>query len=42
MTLPTAVAAPVDDGMMWPAAARPPRQSFYDVPSTVFCEAVVE
>src|SRR5574344_2934853 len=42
ITLPTALAAPVEDGMMLPAAARPPRQSFIDGPSTVFCVAVVE
>ena len=29
-------------GMMLPAAARPPRQSFMDGPSTVFWVAVVE
>ena len=28
--------------MMFPAAARPPRQSFLEVPLTVFWEAVVE
>ena len=28
--------------MMFPAAARPPRQSFLEVPSTVFWDAVVE
>ena len=42
MTLPTALAAPVDDGMMLLPTARPPRQSFFDGPSTVFCVAVVE
>ena len=41
MTLPTAFAAPVEDGMMLPAAALPPRQSFLDGPSTVFWVAVV-
>src|SRR3974377_561310 len=41
MTLPTAFAAPVLDGIMFAAAARPPRQSFFDGPSTVFCVAVV-
>ena len=42
MTLPTALAAPVEDGMMLPAAARPPRKSFLPPgPSTVFCVAVV-
>ena len=39
-TSPTALAAPVVDGMMLIAAARPPRQSFFDGPSTVFCVAV--
>ena len=42
MTLPTALAAPVELGMMLPEAARPPRQSFRDTPSTVFWVAVVE
>merc|ERR1711877_11117 len=41
-TSPTALAAPVADGMMLHAAARPPRQSFADTPSTVFCVAVYE
>merc|ERR1711879_1021532 len=41
MTLATALAAPVDEGMMLPEAARPPRQSFFDAPSTVGCEAVM-
>ena len=41
MTLPTAFAAPVDDGMMLPLAPRPPRQSFLLGPSTVFWVAVV-
>ena len=40
-TLPTALAAPVAEGMMLVAAARPPRQSLLDGPSTVFCVAVV-
>lgn len=40
-TLPTAFAAPVEEGMMLAAAPRPPRQSFLDGPSTVFCVAVV-
>ena len=35
-TLPTALAAPVEEGMMFPAAALPPRQSFLLGPSTVF------
>ncbi len=39
-TRPTALAAPVPDGMMLIAAARPPFQSFFDGPSTVFCVAV--
>merc|ERR1719390_59325 len=41
MTLPTALAAPVEDGMMFWPAPRPPRQSLPDGPSTVFCVAVV-
>merc|ERR1719401_1262097 len=41
MTLATALAAPVEEGMMLPDAARPPRQSFLDDPSTVGCEAVM-
>mmetsp|Transcript_21329 Transcript_21329/g.31698 ORF Transcript_21329/g.31698 Transcript_21329/m.31698 type:complete len:209 (-) Transcript_21329:406-1032(-) len=40
MTLVTALAAPVEDGMMFPDAARPPRQSFCEGPSTVCCVAV--
>ena len=39
-TSPTALAAPVVEGMMLMAAARPPRQSFLDGPSTVFWVAV--
>src|SRR6185312_14700786 len=39
-TSPTAFAAPVDDGIVLIAAARPPRQSFFEGPSTVFCVAV--
>ena len=39
-TRPTAFAAPVVDGMMLIAAERPPFQSFFDGPSTVFCVAV--
>ena len=35
-TLPTALAAPVLEGMMLAAALRPPRQSFFEGPSTVF------
>jgi len=41
-TLPTALAAPVELGMMLAAALRPPLQSLADGPSTVFCVAVVE
>mmetsp|Transcript_19230 Transcript_19230/g.49305 ORF Transcript_19230/g.49305 Transcript_19230/m.49305 type:complete len:216 (-) Transcript_19230:460-1107(-) len=41
ITLATALAAPVEEGMMLPDAARPPRQSFLDAPSTVGCEAVM-
>jgi hypothetical protein len=40
-TLPTALAAPVDEGIMLPAAALPPLQSFLLGPSTVFWVAVV-
>src|SRR6476659_1489662 len=40
MTTPTALAAPVDDGMMFSRMPRPPRQSLLDGPSTVFCVAV--
>merc|ERR1739844_711272 len=42
-TLPTALAAPVDDGMMFCEAQRPPRQSFppREGPSTVSCVAVM-
>merc|ERR1719451_53396 len=40
-TLPTALAAPVADGMMFWPAPRPPRQSLPEGPSTVFCVAVV-
>src|SRR5512135_3554687 len=39
-TLPTALAAPVEEGMMFSRMPRPPRQSFLDGPSTVFCVAV--
>jgi len=42
MTLPTALAAPVEAGMMLLPTARPPRQSLFEGPSTVFCVAVVE
>src|SRR5262245_18785655 len=41
ITTPTALAAPVDDGMMFSRMPRPPRQSLFDGPSTVFCVAVV-
>lgn len=41
-TLPTALAAPVELGMMLAAALRPPRQSLAEGPSTVFWVAVVE
>merc|ERR1711970_421558 len=40
MTLPTALAAPVDDGMMFCPAPQPPRQSLPLGPSTVFWVAV--
>src|SRR3546814_20417370 len=40
MTLPTALAAPVDDGMMFSRMPRPPRQSLLDGPSTPFWLAV--
>merc|ERR1719298_313143 len=40
-TLPTALAAPVAEGMMFWPAPRPPRQSLPDGPSTVFWVAVV-
>src|SRR5690242_5220541 len=36
----TALAAPVEDGMMFWYALRPPRQSFIDGPSCVGCVAV--
>merc|ERR1719291_570568 len=38
--LATALAAPVDDGMMLAEAARPARQSPFMLPSTVSCDAV--
>src|SRR6195952_2158227 len=41
ITTPTALAAPVDDGMMFSRMPRPPRQSLLLGPSTVFCVAVV-
>merc|ERR1719382_234958 len=42
-TLPTALAAPVEDGMMFWEAQRPPRQSLppREGPSTVSCVAVI-
>merc|ERR1719436_1188061 len=42
-TLPTALAAPVEEGMMFWEAQRPPRQSFppREGPSTVSCVAVI-
>jgi hypothetical protein len=42
ITLVTALAAPVADGMMFIAAVRPPRQSLWLGPSTVFWVAVYE
>src|SRR5690606_41231205 len=39
-TKPTALAAPVDEGIMFWYAPRPPLQSFTEGPSTVFCVAV--
>ena len=42
MTFPTAFAAPVDEGMMLLPTERPPRQSLWEGPSTVFWVAVVE
>ena len=41
MTTPTALAAPVEEGMMFSKMPRPPRQSLLEGPSTVFCVAVV-
>src|SRR5512133_1852631 len=40
ITLPTALAAPVLEGMMFSRMPRPPRQSLLLGPSTVFCVAV--
>src|SRR5690554_7142047 len=40
ITTPTALAAPVDEGMMFSRMPRPPRQSLLLGPSTVFCVAV--
>ena len=36
------MAAPVEEGMMLTEAARPPRQSFLEEPSTTICVAVKE
>ena len=36
MTSASDLAAPVDEGMMFTLAPRPPRQSFFEVPSTTF------
>jgi hypothetical protein len=41
ITLPTALAAPVEEGMMLLLTLRPPRQSLLEGPSTVFWVAVV-
>ena len=41
MTLPTALAAPVEEGMMLLLTLHPPRQSLCDGPSRVFRVAVV-
>src|SRR5215469_18295825 len=41
MTLPTALAAPVLEGMILLPAARPARQSLFEGPSTVFWVAVM-
>src|SRR6187431_43680 len=40
ITTPTALAAPVEDGMMFSRMPRPPRQSLLLGPSPVFCVAV--
>src|SRR6218665_1049769 len=40
ITTPTALAAPVLEGMMFSRMPRPPRQSLFEGPSTVFCVAV--
>src|SRR6478752_3358711 len=40
ITTPTALAAPVEEGMIFSRMPRPPRQSLLDGPSTVFCVAV--
>ena len=36
ITFPTALAAPVEEGMMLLLTLRPPRQSLWEGPSTVF------
>jgi hypothetical protein len=36
ITFPTALAAPVELGMMFPLIPRPPRQSLFEGPSTVY------
>merc|ERR1712194_474176 len=41
ITFVTALAAPVEDGMMFPDAARPPRQSLREEESTTACVAVI-
>lgn len=41
MTLPTALAAPVEAGMMFWEAPRPSLHSLPEGPSTVFCVAVM-
>merc|ERR1719181_1962899 len=41
MTLATALAAPVEDGMMLPDAQWPPRQSLLEDASTTFWVAVM-
>ena len=40
ITTPTALAAPVEDGMIFSRIPRPPRQSLLEGPSTVFWVAV--
>ena len=40
MTTPTALAAPVEEGMIFSSIPRPPRQSLLEGPSTVFWVAV--
>ena len=41
ITFPTALAAPVEAGMMFCAAPLPSRQFLFEGPSTVFCVAVI-